>query len=239
MARFAGRRHQLAHRRLSPALSGQRVMRELIAESDILVDQTGYWKRMPILSGLFWGGGMFLASPFIVSYPIWSSGMMLFFVGLACLLAGVLFAVFFTLSMRLVAWWEARLAYRGKGKWSTSPPPPEGAAYRLPCSRVLPPQRLMPGNLYLGCAGLFFVPIRMRRQSSSTPLMLPLDAVSPRAVPMELSGLNRLLLARPPLLLEVGADENVVRFLVPNGSQTIPRVIAAIAALGSSVARPG
>lgn len=203
-------------------------MRDLIRESDMLVDETGYWTRMPIAAALLWGGSMFLAAPLLTPYPVWSSVRTVFWIVATTLGGGVLFALLFAAWMRWLVVRNAKRAYRGAGKWSAPPPPGQVPDHRVPCTLVISPKKLVVGSLTLALQDAPLCRVVRTRRPVPDPISLPLGVVSPRSARMELTGVARLLTSRPPLLLELGPVSQTIRFLLPHASQTIPRIREAI-----------
>jgi hypothetical protein len=217
---------------LISVLSGHSPVRELISESDMLADETGYWTRMPIAAAIFWGGSMFLAAPLLTPYPVWSSLRRVLFIAATTFGGGVLFAVLFAGFMRLLVSRNARHAYRGSGKWSAPPPAGLALEHRVPASLLVSPRKLVVGSLYLGPSGCSFVPNGANKPPVPPRITIPLRVAAPRESQMQVTGVARLLLSRAPLLLELGPTPETIRLLLPRPSHTIPRIREVLSGYG-------
>ena len=205
-------------------------MRQLIDESEYLKDETGVWVRTAVVMALSFGGAMFLVTLLLTPHSVWSTRMTIVWAAVVAVLAlvgGVIVAAVWTIMKRSQASREARRAYRGEGLWPSAPPTPEFAEYRLPCSVVVSRSRRVPGCLFIGPAGLAFVPKDLNRLVPA-PLIVPLRVAAPRAADMPLNWFYRILIPRPPSLLELGPDSQRILLALPRSSLTIPRVVEAI-----------
>jgi hypothetical protein len=119
-------------------------------------DELGMTRRLPMLSGLMFGTGMGLVTLMDELGDRSIAGAVAY-----ALVIGVLSGAFFGwLFPRLIG----PMARRANDRWyagdpAVVQPPPDGYTDRLPCARLHPPPRVLPGVLYLGPRGMRFDPL--------------------------------------------------------------------------------
>jgi len=193
------------------------------------VDETGYWRRLPWLSGMLFGlafASIELLSPIPntrYSPPItavWSLAI-----------GGPIFGLLFPLAARRqirVIW--AGL-YAGEQR-SITPPPGNGFFYyQIPCTLVSGRVGVI-GVLYLGRGGLLFTP-RKRSWKSGAPIeMAPLELVRIALVPpLPRNAIQRLLIPRQQEQLEISWNGASARFIVPSPADTCLKIGRSLEAL--------
>ena len=188
-------------------------MEDLVPRSAYDVDETGYWERMPVVTGTFMAacGTLIVWATVLRECPFLESVMR----GMA---GGFMFAVLFPALFRWMIGRHTSSAYAGKGRFAASPPAGFQAEYRLPCSLIRGASPAVGGVLYLGRGGLAFVPF------AGTPLLIPIREMQISSVVAPTSWFVRVLVPRPAHLLEVTAGDEHARFVVPTPTATIPRV---------------
>ena len=189
----------------------------LVALAAYDVDETGYWRRLPWVSGLLFGGVFAFLVFSLVPNTRYSPAIT---AALSLAIGGPLFGLFFPLALRRQVrgiWAEL---YAGEQR-SISPPPASGPFYyQVPCTSVRGRMGVI-GVLYLGRGGLLFTP-RKRSWKPGPPLeMAPLDAVSVALVPpLPQNVIQRLNIPRPQEQIEIRWNGGSARFIVPRPADT-------------------
>jgi hypothetical protein len=135
------------------------------------------------------------------------------FAGLFC---GVGFGRSFPLRLRKRMSLIIDRLYASDTEIDTPPPPEKDLRYRLPGSWKRSENFAVGGVLYIGPLGLIFVPHRKNlRRDRSAFEMGPNASIELSLTTPKLSGLFKLLVPRPPSLLQVIWAEGGAQFLVP------------------------
>ncbi|MBV8886346.1 MAG: hypothetical protein JO235_20460 [Chroococcidiopsidaceae cyanobacterium CP_BM_RX_35] len=115
--------------------------------------------------------------------------------------------------------------YAGVGKFATPPPTSDAYKYRLACSWRKSDKLAVGGVLYLGENDMIFVPHLANLPSDREPFTIVYaQDLSLQLVPQRLKGFNRLLVPRPPELLQISSLGGSRLFLVPTPKQVAARI---------------
>jgi hypothetical protein len=188
------------------------------------VDDTGYWRRLPWVSGLFGGLCSVSAALFSPEQTIYYS------LGVRAATGFIIGASVFTLMAVVLArpMYRKIVAglYRGE-RWIVDPPSAGRLFYyQIPCSWVRGGVHVG-GVLYLGSAGLLFVPHKKNWRPGPPFSMTPIEAVKAALVgPIPLNPIQRLLVAHPRKLVEITCNGTHARFAVPNPADTIVKIVS-------------
>jgi flagellar biosynthesis protein FliQ len=202
-------------------------MENLIPLAAYHADETGYWKRLSLFSGLVFGVGMAI---FSAVYPIDDSTLLYSRISRALIgffFCGIFFGLLFP--------WLVRRRFRSiqdglfAGKsWIDEPPPTNRRLdYRFPCSLITGGgASAVGGVMYLGLDGMIFVPHKRNLRDNKRVLeMVPLSGVIiGTAEPPVRSLLQRILIPRPQPTLEVQWPEGRANFLVPSVESFLPKL---------------
>lgn len=197
----------------------------LIPLSAYRTDETGYWKRLPFFSGLFYGLCMAVCASV---FPLDDSNLLysrMTRVLIAFFFGGIFFGLFFSLLAR----WRLRsiqdALYAGKG-WIDVPPPANSRiSHRIVCS-LMDGRIAVGGVAYLGSDGMIFVPHKRNRTRNRRILeMKPLSGLRfDSATPPVGNRIQRILIPRPQPLLEVQWPQGGAKFLVPCAVSLAPKL---------------
>jgi len=188
-------------------------------------DETGYWRKMPVFAAIV-GSILGTLNMWLTMGSVLTT-VQVFGRGIG---GGVMFAILFTIFFGSFAWWTVWRAH-------AQGPPQERAKhetqYRLVCS-LIRSGRPVPGALYLGRSGAFFVS-RARRDSSDPAL--PLSDLAVSSTEGVLNWTQRCMRLRIPIYLQLAGNNQRVAFVVPAARRTIPRVTELVAALKAEEGR--
>lgn len=214
-------------------------MENLVAREAYDVDETGYWKRLPVLGGLFaflFGGfGFGLIFPLLFDWvgtlvfpqrPALFNAATIIIIGLSFgIIFGLAFGwVFPTIFRRKMASAMSAI-YDGDPKIVPAPPSEKEFSYRLPCSWMKSDNFAVGGLLYLGKQSLMFVPHQENlAQHRNGFEIAPLNNVTLSLVQPRLNLLARLLTERPPSHIEIRWEHGQPRFLVPEAEITLTKI---------------
>jgi len=186
------------------------------------VDETGYWARTRIVTGVFFGVCMSVAMYFILSntpnllHPP-TPGRLL----LMGILSGLFFGVALTEFLRLRARQLVDRLYAADLRLVVPPPAEDIFSYQLPCTRIAGHVGVG-GILYLGNLEFMFSPHKLNPPSATALRIGPVDAIEVRlaeALPQR-NWLQRILVPRPQPYLEIEWGAARACFLVPNAVNT-------------------
>jgi hypothetical protein len=195
------------------------------------VDETGYWRRLPWLSGLFFGASMACVNLFalipntrysppttaLLSFAICGPGF------------GLLFPPVARRQLRAV--WAG--LYAGERRMISPPPSSRSFYYQVPCTSVRGRMGIM-GVLYLGREGLLFTARKRRWKPAPSIEMNPLDVVRVALVPPPPQNvIQRLLVPRPPEQIQISWNGTNAGFIVPSPADTYFRLGRSLEALRS------
>ena len=120
-------------------------------------DELGMTARLPLVSGVIFGGGMGLAT---LAGELGGGGPVTARVLRALVVAVAAGAVYGWVFPRVIGQAARRVLDRWyAGDSAVVPPPADGYLYRLPCSLLRASNRVVGGVLYLGPSGLRFDPL--------------------------------------------------------------------------------
>jgi hypothetical protein len=200
-----------------------RAFKDLLPREVYDVDDTGYWKRMPVAMGLCFGVSMSLV--FIALVPRGNAALRVL-VGLAGgAIAGVLLSVAFPrLFRRKMRAFTDRL-FAGDPELVPVPPAAKGLSHRLICDWMLPSGFAVGGVLYLGRDGLLFVPhLKNLKRDQAILNMGSSDQIQLTLVQPNINVVQRMLIPNPPRYLEVTGNGRRECFLVPQPERVIELV---------------
>jgi hypothetical protein len=181
-------------------------MKDLAQLPAYLLDDTGYWRRMPFVVG----GFMCVAGTLNIWFTI-GSVLQPWEIVARGVAGGVLFALLFPFLFRLFMRWSVRRTFAKAG--------PAGAMYRLVCSIRKSPRMMVPGALYLFRDVAAFTPHRL--QALGRDVSLPLEELSVSSEQVPRGWLMRLLTARDPLVMRLTTSTQSEAFVVPTPRVTI------------------
>src|SRR5262245_43380090 len=184
-------------------------VRELAPLPAYLVDDTGYWQRMPIATGAF----MCLFGTLIIWLTI-GSVLEPWEIVARGVAGGVLFALIFTVFFRALVKWSLRRSFRSAV--------PEGTLCRLICSMRKSPRITVPGALHFSREAASFAahsPGALGRE-----VQFPLAELTVSPEPIARGWLARLLIARDPVAMRLATASQSEAFIVPTAHATIAEV---------------
>ena len=178
-------------------------------------DDSGYWRRSPVVSGLLFGVWMGI---FAAVFPLDDSNLLYSRTTRIAIsfFSGLIFGPFFTL---LTRWWTRLIQtglYSGKS-WIDVPPPANiGVNYRIVCS-LIKGRIAVGGVAYLHSEGVIFAPHKRNRATNKRLLeMKPLRELRfDTAVLPVRNQIQRILIPRPQPVLVVQWPDGDARFVVP------------------------
>jgi hypothetical protein len=189
-------------------------MQDLVPASSYDVDDTGYWKRMPLSMGLF----MAVAGT-AIQWATVGHGRGFTENAVLGVMAGAIFAAIVPPIARRMHRAYTTKALAGAGPFSTAPPLGCDAEYRVVCSAIRGDARhAVGGVLYLGRSAFAFVPF------SGTPALFHLSRTTVRPVMPVVSPVQRAVIPRPPQQLELVDDKARARIILPTAAATIEKI---------------
>jgi hypothetical protein len=192
-------------------------MQNLLPRESYHVDETGYWSRLPLVTGAFWGSAMTVAGYFILKNtpnllypPTWWRMLLL------GLLGGFLFGTSFTALMRFRMRRLIDRLYSGDVNLIGYSPSDDSFSYRLPCTWING-NIGVGGILYIGNAELLFSPHKVNAKSASKLHIHPIADVHINVAQLfpKRNLLQRLLVPRPQPYMEITWGTEYANFLVP------------------------
>ncbi len=190
-------------------------MENLVPREFYDIDESGYWQRSGLTAGLLFGIGMGVTWFFLFPSTMglgWRA-LLSILIGLGC---GVGFGKHFPRRFRKK--WNSMLdrLYAGDTEIDVPPPCEKDLRYRLPCSWKRSEHFAVGGVLYIGPHGFLFVPHKKNLQRDRSILeMGPSKSLQLSLTTPKLTGVFKLLVPRPPSLLQVVWPEGSAQFLVP------------------------
>jgi hypothetical protein len=183
------------------------------------VDETGYWRRLPWVTGLLFGVG-FAALELLLPIPN-QRYTRLITAAMSFALGGPLFGLFFPVLLRRRVRQITAGLYAGES-WIIDPPPANRLFYyQIPCTWIQE-NRGIGGVLYLGRQGFLFLPHKQNRRPGPPLEMTPIEAMRiARGVPFTGNAIQRLFIARPQEQVEITWNGASARFLMPNSTDTM------------------
>jgi hypothetical protein len=202
-------------------------LENLVALAAYDVDETGYWRRLPWVSGLFFGAALASVSPLIPNTR-YSPAIT---AALSLAICGPMFGLFFPLvARRQVRGMWAGL-YVGERRSISPPPANRFFYYQIPCTSVRGRTGIA-GVLYLGRGGPLFTPRRRSWKPALSIEMKPLDVVRVALVPPPPQNvIQRLFVPRPPEQIEISWNGASARFMVPSAADTYLKLGRSLQAL--------
>lgn len=201
-------------------------MQNLLSREEYDKDETGYWKRIPIVAGTAFGISMAIAGYFILERtPNLLHPPTLREILLIGILSGIFFGALFPWTFRRKSRQMIDRLYAGDERLITTPSAEDSFDYRFPCTWVKSSLGVG-GVLYVGSSGLLFVPHRFNSPSVSAFRMTPLEDlhVGLSETPRSLSPLQRMLVPHPQPLMEIQWTSGSACFLVPSAAMTVDRL---------------
>lgn len=192
------------------------------------LDESGYWKRAQILSGLLFGTGMWVAGAGILLFifkgfkNIPNSETVLFVGTLLGVLAGIFFGLIWGRGMRRKMKKFIDQLYSRDPAFVDLPEQDEQFRYRVLGSYMPRPYFAVGGIFYFGDSGLLFIPHKgnlprdMNRISWSHTSIHQIQLVE-----QDYTLLKRLLMNKLPSLIEVTTEAGTARFFLPCPETTI------------------
>lgn len=206
-------------------------VQNLVSRQDLDIDETGFWTRLPWVSGGFFGLGIG-AFEFVEAAedPAHATIMALVVGGVAGLSFGWLFTRLLRRSFRSIKdelyYADARLV---------TEPASDGWLYRVPSTLLKSPRFAVGGVLYLGPSGMLFVPHRRNRpQDQEATLFAPLRDIGLSLVPVPQNALARLLSQRSPMSVRVSWPGGAANLMLPAPERTMHLLLARISDLKAS-----
>jgi hypothetical protein len=184
-------------------------------------DETGFWTRLPILMGGFFGTFMALFTYFNLAYtPNLLYKPTAKVVLLSGLLSGLFVGLGYTFAMRQLSRRNINWVYIGDTRAIATPDKPY--IYRLLCTWIHN-EKNIGGVLFLGKSGFLFVPHRFNRK-----VVEPFEIGPTAEIEIELSQapvssgwLKRLFLPHQQRPIQIRWGSENARFAVPSAENTI------------------
>jgi hypothetical protein len=197
-------------------------MIDVVPRRDLDADEAGFWPRMPMAAGLFFGVAMGLFSLFMPVDPAkieryGRRGVALIIV----LVAGPAFGALYGVAFRRIVRQTMDKVYAGQPPFDAQPPNEVTLAYRLPASLRKSRFFAVGGVLYFGPNDVFFVPHSKR--GATVRLGRP-GTVNLAPLPAFRGGLWRAVTARSSTFAELGEPQVRRSFVVPAPSTTLPHL---------------
>lgn len=201
-------------------------METIIPRDRYDLDETGYWKRMPWITGITFG---MLNGLIVFALALLVAGENLRFAFIVTLgtslFGGFLFAVFFPKLFRRRLATLVTSAYTGDLHVIGTPPTPPAYAYRLPANWMKTDHLAIGGVLYIGRTGLRFVPHRHNLRRHQQPFEItPLEQLSFSLVEPNLNWLFRQYHTNTPHYIEIRWPSGRARFAVPTAAATLQEI---------------
>jgi len=211
---------------------GGATAQDVLPLADYHVDETGYWKRIPLVSGSFFGVWM---GAYAAIFPLDDSNLLysrLTRVLIALIGGGLFFGLLFSFLVRGWTLFTLDSLYARK-RWIDVPPPAKRRLdFRLLCVLMTGWRSEVGGVMYLGPDGLIFLPHKRNRRKAEMLEMGPLSGVkiSTTDAPTR-NALQRILIVHPQPMLEVQWPKGKAKFLVPSVTSTTARLSSLAAIL--------
>lgn len=193
-----------------------------------LVSRDGYdqiehrfWKRTRKIMGIAFGTVMCLVSV-LQQTPLFGFGLALS-IGLAIgAVTGICFGWLWAWVIRRSAKKHFDRVYDGDPTAVGKIPRRRQYGYRIPCNLFVTNNVTIGGVLYIGRAGVKFVP--HQRYRGEEPVELPPDGLVVWAVDWKPSWWGRTFVASGPRVLEIGSGDDRFRFALPDPDVLVPRI---------------
>ncbi len=193
-------------------------MENLVARDAYDVDETGYFKRMPIFAGLF------MAIFWTMFFPLIDRNIS-FLIGLG---SGIFMGLFFALLFRIRIRWrgaaQTDALYADNSNIAVAPPSNREFSHRLVCKWVKSINHAIGGVLYIGKDSLMFIPHKQNLPQQEPFEITPLNDAEFSIVEPQLNLLLRTFTERPPRFIEVKWFGGNARFLAPEAEQTLAKI---------------
>ena len=205
-------------------------MQNLIPLESYLRDETGYWTRLPFVSGTFFGvtfstffyfaergSGTLLHPPTFVHSLV------------TAVLSGVFFGALFTFFLRRKVKRLWKLLYLGNAAVESRFSKQTGCTHKLVCTLVQEDTGIG-GTLYLGSDNWQFLPHQeygQKERSSDKKLFQPATSIhlalirSPESKGLIRRWLQKFLVPKRPMLLDITSSGAHASFLVPTPEVTL------------------
>jgi|GEM_PF-1248780 len=210
-------------------------MENMVSREAYNVDETGYWRRMPIFTGIsaavlfglmFGFVFLFIMNALVepIRLPFNLSNALALSV-LSGIPFGITFGITFPLVARQIYSSAVDKIYNGDLKTIGEIPTQDIYTHRLPCSWLKSNTFSIGGVLYIGEESLVFVPNTQNLPQHRKPFdILPLGSLEMSVTEMKLGWLKKMIMKRPPRLLEISWSTDNARFVVPDAEQTLMRI---------------
>ena len=218
-------------------------MKHLIPSDAYDVDETGYRRRMPLISGLAFSlfGWLLFGVPELFS-PLGSSWMHSAVVLFFGFIIGVAYGFVRTAARPSVAP-SIEAIYTNTSGLAVPPPPEKEFSYRVPCLWMKFTNFEVSGVLYIGKDGLLFMPHSHQHKRNGwdeydqpqlqKPLEIaPLDRISLKLVEARFDVFHRILHAKMPQYIEIVWPGGKAQFAIPQAEKTKDKLERAISSLG-------
>jgi hypothetical protein len=191
-------------------------------------DTSGMWQRARRVMSFALG----LGAAVVYVIAAWNTGAPLIVTvilsGIFGLLTGTGFGWIWTALMRKFFRWFVRRVYRLDPK-TVAPPPGGRYVSYAPCSLRVSTYLSYGGVLYAGPDGLLFQPHRLLQPDSIKPVRIPARPLVLDCVVPPLTRLQSILIPRPIEFLHAKWDTGEASFFIPQPSNVIPKLQAALA----------
>jgi hypothetical protein len=202
-------------------------MEDLVPSGAYDLDETGYWKRMPLVVGMLSGIllGACISLPFLLgqspSYVVFLFSFLTMSAAGSFALRKMLMALRRRVSPSVEAIYGDYSAVAGAADSN------EKVRYRLACVWMKPDGTEVPGVLYLGEEGLLFVPHRQGQTGTQPqkPLRLgPIGVLHLALTEPQYTFWHRLLYERLPKFIDVRMRGQSYQFAVPTAEVTLGKI---------------
>jgi hypothetical protein len=186
------------------------------------VDETGYWRRLPWVVGIFFGGAiaaLALISPIPgtqYSPPVTAA--------ISLALGGPFFGILFPAMMRSKVRSMTAALYRGESSTIDAPESDRPFTWRLACT-LIQGNIGVGGILYIGHVEVWFDAHKKSRRRGQQLKMGPANGLmATLAEPPKLNRLQRLLIPHPTRLIELSWSDGKALILTPDPDGTIEKL---------------
>jgi hypothetical protein len=208
-------------KRRKSKLIGSGAFENVITLDSYLTDETGYWGRLGLVSGVLFGlmmaaGGLLILShtPNLVLPPLIGSTI-------SGLFGGLLFGIFFPLAFRRTTNIYAKSLYKGEDWIANDPPPGIDPDYQLLCTRIVGSMGVG-GILYAERRALVFVPHKLNRRRHQPVTLSPVTNLRTELSPPPARNfLQKLLVPKPQPQLIITSPTEQMYLTVPQPVVTI------------------
>lgn len=211
-------------RRRRTRAAGSQTFENIVAREAYDIDETGYWRRVGVVSGSFFGTCVTLMmlpvlyrTPNLMLPPLIGSP-------LGGFIGGLLFGILFSMFSRQRTKTYVNALYNSEEWIANLPAADLSIYYQLPCTWNNG-QVGVGGILYLGREGLIYLPHKRNVHWHPPFTMSPIETVNTSLIqPPIRNVIQKLLIPKSQPQLEITSQKGRMRFTVPQPSKTIKKL---------------